>query len=92
MASKSASTTNSTGPWGPVFYACLAASLIGFGLFFDHASTATVPSRDVIEQLKNELAREQESLAYVLAEGALALERFNKPWPGPTTEMAQSAP
>jgi len=93
MASKRVPTDN-TGPWGPVFYTCLAASLIGFGLFFDRASTVAVTSHDAIEVLKNELTREQESVVYVFAEGARVLKAFsmNKPQEGRLTKMAQSIP
>ena len=49
--------TSSTGPSGPVFYTCLTAALIGFGLFFDHAATVGASRDDPAAALHGDLAR-----------------------------------
>jgi hypothetical protein len=51
----------STGPSGPVFYTSLAAALIGFGLFFDHAATVGAAPDGVLTALHGDLARERAS-------------------------------
>jgi hypothetical protein len=54
--------TPHTAPSGAVFYASLAAALIGFGLFFDHAATASGPPQSQASAvLHDDLARERAS-------------------------------
>ncbi len=45
---------------GPIFYSALAAALISFGVFFDHAETIAGPS-DAMASLRSDLARERAS-------------------------------
>lgn len=49
----------SMGRSGPVFYTSLAAALIGFGLFFDHAAMVGAPPSDAMAALHSDPARER---------------------------------
>jgi hypothetical protein len=51
----------STGPSGPVFYTGLLAALLGFGLFFDHASSLAMAPPESVVALHSDLARARAS-------------------------------
>jgi len=53
--------TTSTGPSGPVFYTSLAAALIGFGVFFDHADLVGALPDPAMAALHSDLSREHAS-------------------------------
>jgi hypothetical protein len=50
----------STVATGPIFYTSVAAALIAFGLFFDHAETIAAPG-DAMASLRSDLARARAS-------------------------------
>ena len=54
-------TSSSTGPSGPVFYTGLLATLLGFGVFFDHAASLTRVEPQAALVLHADLARARAS-------------------------------